>query len=79
MAETLIEVYRIACYDHGELIGYKTEEGDYTFDEKDIMYFNSREDAEKYLENDDPEDIEDRFKEEIKVVMMSLEEFMTEH
>lgn len=77
MAESLIEVFRIACYNiiTNELEGYKSVDGDITFDKNDIQYFNKYEDAGATIDTQDEKST--GIREEIESVEMSLKEFMT--
>lgn len=79
MAETIIQVFRIAGYNTitNELVGYKSCDGDWTEDLNEIQYYNSYEAAGNNIDAQDEEST--GIREEIESVMMSLEEFMTEH
>lgn len=82
MAETLIQVYRIAIYESdgeslGDLVGYKSDDGDITEDKNLIQYYSSEEAAEENVDNFD--ELEVGMREVVESVMMSLTEFMTIH
>lgn len=82
MAETLIQVYRIAIYESdgeslGDLVGYKSDEGDITEDKNLIQYYSSKEAAEENIDNSD--ELKVGMREVVESVMMSLTEFMTIH
>ena len=82
MAETLIQVYRIAIYESdgeslGDLVGYKSDDGDITEDKNLIQYYSSEKAAEENVDNSD--ELEVGMREVVESVMMSLAEFMTIH
>lgn len=82
MAETLIQVYRIAIYESdgeslGDLVGYKSDDGDITEDKNLIQYYSSEKAAEENVDNSD--ELEVSMREVVESVMMSLTEFMTIH
>lgn len=82
MAETLIQVYRIAIYESdgeslGDLVGYKSDDGDITEDKNLIQYYSSEKAAEENVDNSD--ELEVGMREVVESVMMSLTEFMTIH
>ena len=60
MASTLIQLFRIACYESdgenlGDLIGYKSTDGDYVDgrDDDRIQYYSSTQLAGQYIDNSD--------------------------
>lgn len=62
MASTLIEVFKIAIcqYDGegiGEIVGYKSIDGDITDDLTLIQYYSSRQSAGKDIDNNDAEEL----------------------
>lgn len=80
MASTLIEVWRIAIYETdgesiGERVGFKSNDGDITDYEPDMMYFNSEEEAEEEIDNSDEH--ETGMREVAESVMFDMIDFMT--
>ena len=80
MADTLMHLWRIAVYETdgeslGDLVGYKTDEGEITDEESLIMYFDSEEDAMKEVDNSD--EYETGMKEVPEPITMSMIDFMT--
>lgn len=62
MASTLIEVFKIAIcqYDGegiGEIVGYKSIDGDITDDLTLIQYYSSRQSAGEDIDNNDAEEL----------------------
>mgnify|MGYP003552063444 FL=1 len=62
MAATLIEVFKIAIcqYDGegiGEIVGYKSIDGDITDEPELIQYYSSRQSAGEDVDNDDAEEL----------------------
>ena len=58
MASTLVELFKIAIYESdgenlGDLIGYKSIDGDITEEPDMIQYYASSEVAEQYIDNSD--------------------------
>ena len=58
MADTLVGLYRIACYEYdgesrGDLVGYKSVDGDYTEDYDSIQFYSTRVKAGQDIDNSD--------------------------
>ena len=80
MADTLMHLWRIAIYKTdgeslGDLVGYKSDDGDITDYEPNIMYFNSKEDAMKEIDNSDEQ--ETGMREIPEQIVMDMIDFMT--
>lgn len=62
MAATLIEVFKIATCEYdgegiGEIVGYKSIDGDITDEPELIQYYSSRKSAGEDVDNDDAEEL----------------------
>ena len=78
MAETLIEVYYVKFYEGNKVIGYWDNEDEcITKNKNHITYFDNEDAALEALEKCGITDKEYSYK--VDVVIMSMEEFMTEH
>ena len=80
MADTLMHLWRIAIYKTdgeslGDLVGYKSDDGDITDYEPNIRYFNSKEDAMKEVDNSDEH--ETGMREIPEQIVMDMIDFMT--
>lgn len=80
MAQTMIQVWRIAIYKSdgeslGDLIGYRSDDGDITEEESKTMWFNSREEAGAEIDNSD--ELELGMREVPESVMFDVIDFMT--
>lgn len=78
MAETIMEVYYIKFYEGDKVIGYWDDEDEcITTNQDNITYFGNKTGALEALERCGITNKEYTY--EVKSVMMSMEEFMTEH
>ncbi len=62
MASTLIEVFKVAICQYagegiGEIVGYKSIDGDITDEPTLIQYYSSRQKAGEYIDNSDVEEL----------------------
>lgn len=77
MADTLVELYRIACYEYdgesyGDLVGYKDVDGDYTDDVYQIQYYHTEDAALEDVDNSDA--TETGYIEEVDVVYFDFKD-----
>lgn len=77
MASTLVYLYKIAIYESdgeslGDLVGYKSTDGDITEETEYIQYYSSEEAADEDVDNSD--ELELRMKEVIEPVYFDAED-----
>lgn len=80
MSSTLVELFKIACYhydgeSYGELVGYKSVDGDYTEDYDLIQFYSTRVRAGQDIDNSDA--VETGYIEVIEPVFYDAEDTLT--